>query len=148
MAFTKSLLICALAAALPAIIQISAIAQEKKNTTETAPLTGEELYLIGAIDYGREIVSQRCANCHATKPNEKLFAPTLFNLFGRKAGSVEGFPYTPKIKLLDLVWTPKSLNTWLKTTSTNTPDIRMRHVGIARDDEREAVIAYLKTLSN
>ena len=123
------------------------IAQEQTSRDQSPTNPQLQIMTEGNIDFGRELVSQRCANCHATKPNEKLFAPTLVNLFGRQAGSIEGFPYTPKIKLLNIIWTPSTLDTWLKTITVNTPDIRMRHVGIERDDEREAVIAYLKTLS-
>ena len=136
-------------ATLIALIALSAVLFAQDNGGERDIPDEEQLeaFNAGAIDFGRELVSQRCANCHATEPGQALFAPTLVNLIGRKAGSVEGFPYSAKIKMLDFVWTPKTLDGWLKTITVNTPYLRMRHVGVKRDDEREAIIAYLKVLS-
>jgi cytochrome c len=98
------------------------------------------------IAIGEALFEQRCGRCHAKARGETSLAPTLHGVVGRKAGSVEGFPYTPRISMLDLVWTEQSLWTWLQSTSFDTPLIAMRHVGVKTPAEADALVAYLATL--
>ncbi len=89
---------------------------------------------------------QRCSNCHALAPDAEKFAPPLVGLIGRKAGSYEGFAYSPKIASLDLIWTEQALDDWLAGTTFKTPNIRQRHVGIEHPQLRRAVVAYIASL--
>lgn len=102
----------------------------------------------GIAVFGQQIYQARCSNCHSNAPGKTIFAPTLFGLIGREAGSIEGFPYTEKIARLDLVWTPESLNAWLFSINLDSPLLRMRHLGVENDDDRAALIAYIATLKN
>lgn len=98
------------------------------------------------VEFGRLLVTQRCANCHAVAPGEDRYAAPLHGLFGRKAGSLDGYTYSRNIKNLGIAWSATTLDNWLAQTTFDTPDIRMRHVGIPQQDQREAILAYLKTL--
>ncbi len=98
------------------------------------------------VEFGRLLVTQRCANCHAVALGEDRYAAPLHSLFGRKAGSLEGYTYSRNIKNLGIAWSASTLDNWLAQTTFDTPDIRMRHVGIPRQDQREAILAFLKTL--
>lgn len=99
-----------------------------------------------AIDYGRELFGAWCSNCHASEPGQSSFAPTLFGVAGRKAGSVAGFPYSPRISTLDLVWNADTLDRWLMALSTESPTTSIRHVGVQDIRDRAAIVAYLQTL--
>ncbi len=69
---------------------------------ETSDTSRSEL--TAAAAYGRDIYQGRCSNCHSNKAGETAFAPTLYGLIGRKAGGLEGFPYSEKLQNLDFVW--------------------------------------------
>lgn len=98
------------------------------------------------IDAGSELYQGRCANCHSNEPAKTIFAPTLFGLIGRKAGGVEGFPYSEKITHLDLVWAADSLGAWLQSSSLDSALLRMRHLGVEDAQDRAALIAYIASL--
>ena len=98
------------------------------------------------VEFGKLLVTQRCANCHAVAIGQDRYAAPLHDLFGRKSGSLKGYTYSSNIKNLNIAWSVSTLNDWLTQTTFNTPDIRMRHVGIPKHDQREAILAFLKTL--
>lgn len=102
--------------------------------------------LSSAAAIGRDIYQGRCSNCHSIKAGESPLAPTLFGLMGRKAGGVEGFPYSEKLTHLDVVWSAGSLDAWLFSSSLDSPLLRMRHLGVEDLADREALIAYIATL--
>ncbi|MDX2257756.1 MAG: c-type cytochrome [Hyphomicrobiaceae bacterium] len=99
------------------------------------------------LAFGELLVRQRCANCHAIVQGENSLAPPLVGLIGRQAGTVEGYTYSPNIKNLGVVWSAGALDGWLAATTFDTPDIRMRHVGLPQPDQRAAVIAYIEMLT-
>lgn len=128
------------------IVSISGLSQRVASAEDTAKemqssLPGTDEHL------GRELVTQRCKNCHAIETGKTSFAPTLVGIIGRKAGSVEGFRYTKKISMLNIEWSPEALDNWLATITTGNPDLRMRHVGVPVPHERKAVIAFLQEIS-
>src|SRR3546814_15990812 len=63
---------------------------------------------------GRKVFFQ-CRTCHYP---EKAYGnhngPNLYGVFGRKAGTREGYErYSETMKNADFVWTPKLLDLWL-----------------------------------
>jgi cytochrome c len=90
---------------------------------------------------GKALFEQRCGLCHADAADKPSMAPPLHNVLGRKAGSAEGYVYTPRITLLDIVWTEQSLWTWIQSTTFDTPLISMRHVGVKDPASADALIA-------
>ncbi len=99
------------------------------------------------IQFGEMLTKQRCSNCHALQEGEDRYAAPLHNLFGRQPGSIDGNVFSVNMKRIGTPWTPQTLDQWLAQTTFDTPDIRMRHVGIEKADQRAAVIAYLSTLA-
>lgn len=98
-------------------------------------------------DYGATVYEQRCSNCHAIENGAPSIAPPLFRLFGRRAGSVTGYAYSPKLQDSNLVWDAASLNDWLSQSTIATPDIRLRHAGLNDAIQRDAVVAFIKAAS-
>ena len=99
------------------------------------------------LAYGADLFEGWCSRCHAGAPGQASFAPALFGLFGRKAGSVAGFPYTPRIASLDLVWSAETLDGWLFALSSESPTSSFRHLGIQHPKDRAALVAYIATLA-
>ena len=136
-----SALFATLAMTLAGLTGNNALAQ-----TVAPPSEPQRLPAMERIEFGKLLVMQRCSNCHAVAEDDDRYGAPLHHLFGRKAGSVEGKTYSQNIKNLGIAWSPETLDNWLEQTTFDTPDIRMRHVGIPREDQRLAVIAYLKSL--
>ena len=116
---------------------LAAVAQEQEPEPERP---GD------ALSYGRDLFTSWCSNCHAGAAGETSFAPTLFGLYGRKAGAVESFAYTPRITSLGWTWDSQNLDQWLAAHSTESPTTSIRHLGVGNPKDRAALIAYIATL--
>lgn len=108
--------------------------------------TGAPKQLSGIAAFGRDLYQGRCSNCHSDKAGENSLAPTLSGLFGRKAGGIDGFPYSEKIRMLDLVWQKESFQAWIGSQSLDSPILRMRHLGVSEPGDQQALAAYIETL--
>ena len=93
----------------------------------------------------------RCSNCHSLEPGVTKTGPTLAGLFGRRAGSVEGFKkYSEAMVDSGVVWSEETLNEFLSDPQKFIPGNGMieggyRVVGqVTSDRLRADLIAYLK----
>jgi len=103
----------------------------------------------GAGDPARgATIFQACAACHATTPGEHMTGPSLANVWGRKAGTVEGFlRYSDAMGHVDFVWTEDRLDRWLANPESLIPGTSMTFAGLRDGKARQDVIAYLKAVS-
>jgi cytochrome c len=86
-----------------------------------------------------------CAACHALEPGVHRTGPSLAGMFGRKAGTAEGFRrYSNALKSADLVWREDTLSEFLADPQAFLPGNRMTFSGIPDAQARADVIAYLK----
>jgi cytochrome c len=92
----------------------------------------------------KEIFGRRCSGCHALDFNKG--GPRLRGVFNRKAGTVEGFPYSDALRKSGIVWDEKRLNQWIENPDAVVKDNDMEF-GVANADERTAILAYLKSLT-
>lgn len=86
-----------------------------------------------------------CNGCHtvsADAPPE--LGPHLEGIVGRKAGTVEGFGYTPEFSALDLVWTEAELDRFLQDPQALVPELCMPFRGLRKPEDRAALIIWLK----
>lgn len=95
-----------------------------------------------------EDVYKKCRACHDVGENAKnKVGPILNGIVGRKAGTVEGFRYSPanvKAGEEGLVWTEEELFKYLENPRAHMPGNRMAFAGLRDEQERRDVIAYLK----
>ncbi len=96
---------------------------------------------------GETIFTQQCSVCHSTgKGGDKgAAAPGLGQIMGRTAGDGE-FPYSTPMKKSGIVWTEKHMFAYVKAPAKYVPGTRMSYAGLAGDQERADLIAYLKTI--
>ena len=99
-----------------------------------------------AVVAGHAFFTQRCQTCHNPEASKKTYGPSLVGVVGRKAGMVEGFPYSDALKNSGIVWTEASLEAWMADNDGMLPGTRMRHVGVNDRAEQEMIVAYLKSL--
>ena len=95
---------------------------------------------------GREVF-RRCTACHVTTAEENKVGPHLLGLFGRVAGSVEGFRYSEVMRTSGVVWTDETLRSFLRNPRSDMPGNRMAFPGIRRDEDLTALIDYLRRVT-
>ncbi len=87
----------------------------------------------------------RCASCHdITASASPKIGPNLKGVFGRRAGSLVGYAYSPAMKGQTFVWDQATLDRWLTRPSDLVPATAMAFGGIASAADRAALIAYLR----
>ena len=91
--------------------------------------------------HGRKLFAERCTACHALDADK--FGPRLGGVFGRKAGSVPGYPYSPALKAAGLTWTADNLNRWLSGPQQFIPGVKMP-IRVLEATSRRDIIDYLQ----
>jgi cytochrome c len=116
---------------------------------DAGPVRTAEEYLaeprFAAADSARgEILGFACAACHKFRAGEgTLIGPNLGGVFGRRAGAVADFGYSPALEQSGLVWTPTSLEAWLTDPTGFVPGTTMAFSGYRSPEDRRDLIAYL-----
>lgn len=87
------------------------------------------------------MVCKACHDVEAGLPHK--VGPNLHGMFGRKAGTAEGFRYTDALVNSGIVWTPETMDAWLKQPGALVPGNGMAFAGIANDADRASLVAWL-----
>lgn len=91
-----------------------------------------------------EKVFAKCKTCHDATQEKNKVGPYLVGIFGRKAGSVEGFNYSDAMKNSGIVWDHETLAKYVHDPKAMVPGNKMVFPGLKKDDEIEDLLAYLK----
>lgn len=99
---------------------------------------------LGELQFAR-----KCSVCHTISPEGGNRAgPTLFGVFGRKAGTVPGYAYSPALRRSDIIWTEETIGQLFDHGPQHvTPGSKMPLQQIEDATKRIALIAYLKAAS-
>jgi cytochrome c len=89
-----------------------------------------------------EQVYSRCLACHALAYDR--VGPRHCGLFGRPAGSVPGFAYSPAMKASGITWNERTLERFLAGPLQTVPGTTMTYDGVPDAADRADLIAYLK----
>ena len=89
-----------------------------------------------------EAIYARCQACHALAFDR--VGPRHCGLFGRRAGSVPGFAYSPAMQRSAISWNEQSLDRFLAAPMRVVPGTTMTYAGVANRRERADLIAYLR----
>ena len=90
---------------------------------------------------------QDCAACHTLEAGANGVGPSLHGIFGRKAGDVADFRYSPAMKRSGITWTPETLDKFIADPQGLVPGNRMPYAGMAKEADRADLIAYLQKMS-
>ena len=87
-----------------------------------------------------------CRACHQVGPNAKnAVGPVLNGLFGRKAGSVEGYSYSEANKKSGITWSEEEFTKYIQDPKAVVPGTKMAFAGIKDPQKIKDLIAYLHT---
>jgi len=100
--------------------------------------TGDEP---GQLEFQR-----KCSVCHTLTPDDKNRAgPTLYKIFGRKAGSLPGYDYSKALRESDIIWTEKTVGELFDHgPDVVVPGTKMPIQRLKRVERRDALIRFLK----
>ena len=108
-----------------------------------APAVAQE----GNAEDGAEVF-KKCRACHDVGPEAKnKVGPSLNEIIGRKAGTIEGFTYSEANKSAGgkgLVWTEDVLSKYLENPLSFMPGTKMAFAGLKDPQDRKDIIAFLK----
>ncbi|MFP3921568.1 MAG: c-type cytochrome [Dichotomicrobium sp.] len=95
---------------------------------------------------------RRCQACHMVGEDvQSRVGPPLNDLFGRQAGTWEGFNYSSAMTEAGengLVWNDESVSAYLEDPKGYIPGNKMAFPGVRKAEDRQNVIAYLKTFDD
>jgi cytochrome c len=89
-------------------------------------------------------VFEVCGACHAANGASNEVGPSLRGVFGRKAGSLDDFRYSPAMKRSGITWTAQSLEAFITEPQKMVPANRMPYDGLPNARDRADLIAWMQ----
>ena len=92
-----------------------------------------------------EKIFVQCKACHQIGENAKnAVGPVLNGLFGRKAGTIEGYSYSPANKNSGITWDEATFREYIKDPKAKVPGTKMTFPGLKDPKQIDDIVAYLK----
>ena len=105
-----------------------------------APAEGADPQL---VEQGQRVFA-RCQACHVVDEERNRVGPHLVGIFGRPAGAVADFRYSSALLESGIVWDDETMAAYFRDPRGYIPGNRMAFVGLRRDEDITALLAYLR----
>ncbi len=102
--------------------------------------------IASADEDGVKVFKKRCKVCHTTDAGKHKSGPSLAGVFGRQAGTAEGYTKYKALKGSDIVWDESNLDGWLANPKKFIGKSTPMSYKLKKEKDRAAVIKYLKGL--
>ena len=98
------------------------------------------------ITNGERQFARKCSVCHTLVPDgARRAGPTLYNLFGREAGTLPGYKYSQALLDSDIIWAEDTIHRlFTDGPDVVTPGTKMPIQRMKNKSDRHDLIAYLK----
>ena len=105
----------------------------------------------GDAERGESVYNRQCTICHDTAAGKQKVGPSMHAIFGRQAGTVQGFQLYRGLRDATWTWDDKTLDAYLAdpvayTKENNGGKGTSMILKLSSPQDRADVIAYLKTL--
>ncbi|MGL4962150.1 MAG: c-type cytochrome [Inquilinus sp.] len=107
------------------------------------PMAAQAQDAAGDAAKGKQVFA-KCQACHSLEAGTNKLGPSLHGLIGRTSGSIDSFKYSDAMKNAHLTWDEATLDKYLANPKTLVPGTKMVFPGLPKEEDRLAVIAYLK----
>ena len=97
----------------------------------------------GDVEKGKKVFN-KCKSCHVADQEKNKIGPYLVGIFGRSAGTLEGFKYSDAMKGSGIVWSPETLTEYLRKPKDFIPGNKMTFVGLKKEEQITDLLAYLQ----
>ena len=130
------------------------VEQAVATSTETSSDASEDkidisaLMAMGDLAHG-EKVFKKCAACHSiNKGGKNNIGPALYNVVGRKIGSISDYKYSKALSEYEKEWNFEELNGYLIKPAKWIKGTKMAFAGLRKEKDRASVIMYLNQNSD
>lgn len=105
--------------------------------------------LIPAVAPGAgEAVARKCLACHTFDAGGPVITgPNLHDVLGRVAGAAAGFNYSDAMASYGQPWSYENMDAFLENPRAYLPGTAMVFVGLPSEEERIAILAYLREIN-
>ena len=125
---------------------VASTEQEKTKTLEKVDIA--QLLAMGDLAHG-EKVFKKCSACHMIASDGKnMIGPNLWNVIGRKAGSVSDYKYSKAMVAYAKQWSFEEMNSYLIKPQAYIKGTKMAFAGLRKEKDRASVILYMNSKSN
>lgn len=119
----------------------------------SAPMAqGQSAEALGNSERGEAVWALECAACHLIGPGAGHdIGPHLNRLFGRRAGSVDGFSFSPSIQRMGrdgLRWDYRTLDAYIENPYALVSGTRMAYSGLDDAQARADLLAFIRLHSD
>jgi cytochrome c len=94
---------------------------------------------------GQRVFNQQCRACHTLdKGGAQTTGPNLHGVFGRKAGTAEGFAASEAMVKSGIVWDETTMAEYNRDPKGKVPGTKMVFNGVKNAGQLADLVAYLK----
>ncbi|TAJ87144.1 MAG: cytochrome c family protein [Reyranella sp.] len=99
----------------------------------------------GEASRGQRVFNQQCRACHTLdKGGAQTAGPNLHGVFGRKAGTGEGYASSDAMKASGIVWDDTTMAEYNRDPKGKVPGTKMVFNGVKQAGQLADLVAYLK----
>ena len=103
---------------------------------------------LGDVASGEKIF-KKCVACHSiNKGGKNKIGPALYNVVGRKIGSVADYKYSKALVAYEKEWNFEELNGFLLKPAKWIKGTKMAYAGLRKEEDRASIIKYLNQNSD